>query len=402
MYDAIVLGARCAGAPTAMLLARKGYRVLLVDKATFPSDIMSTHYIHPLGVAQLKRWGLLNQIIASNCPPVSRAYFDFGSFSLVGATLPVDGVAAAYVPRRRVLDKILVDAAVEAGAELREGFNVQEILMEGDRVVGIASPGSGGTSLAEKARIVVGADGMRSLVARTVRAPMYHTKPSLSCCYYAYWSGIALEGVEFSPRERCTILAFPTNDGYACIGLEWDHERFDTFRADVTGNFMKTLDLVPGLAERVRDGKQEERIVGTGDLPNFFRKPYGPGWALVGDAGYHKDPVLGHGISDAFRDAELVAEAIDAGLSGRQPLQEALANYEQRRNEVAMPIYEVNSQFATQEPPSAEMQLLFQALRTNQVEVDCFLAALEGTISPAEFFAPENVARIIGAARLQA
>ncbi len=122
----------------------------------------------------------------------------------------------------------------------------------------------------------------------------------------------------------------------------------------------------------------------------------------MGDAGYHKDPVLGHGISDAFRDAELVAEAIDAGLSGRQPLQEALANYEQRRNEVAIPIYEVNSQFATQEPPSAEMQLLFQALRTNQIEMDYFLAALEGTISPAEFFAPENVTRIIGAAKLQA
>src|SRR5579864_5635767 len=137
MYDAIVIGARCAGSPTAMLLARKGYRVLLVDKATFPSDIMSTHYIHQPGVAQLQRWGLLENVIASNCPPILPFRFDLGPFILTGVPPQADGIAQAYCPRRTVLDKILVDAAVAAGAELREDFTVQEVLRDGQRVVGI-------------------------------------------------------------------------------------------------------------------------------------------------------------------------------------------------------------------------------------------------------------------------
>ena len=170
MYDAIVIGARCAGSPTAMLLARQGYRVLLVDRASFPSDTMSTHYIHQPGVAQLKRWGLLERVIISNCPPIRQIYFEIGPFesghhfTLTGAAPPAGDVAEAYCPRRRVLDMVLVDAAVAAGAELRENFLVQEILMEGDRVTGIRGRTRGSATVTEKARIVVGADGMLSLL----------------------------------------------------------------------------------------------------------------------------------------------------------------------------------------------------------------------------------------------
>ncbi len=395
MYDAIVIGARCAGSPTAMLLAQKGYRVLLVDKATFPSDTMSTHYVHPLGVAHLKRWGLFEQVIESNCPPVSRATFDLGPFALVASTLPVDGVAAAYVPRRTVLDTILVDAAVRSGVELREAFSVQELIMDGDRVTGIRERSERGTPVTEYARMIIGADGMRSLVARTVQAPEYHSIPSLGCGYYSYWSGIETEGVEFYPRDRCTLLAFPTNDHLVCVAIEWQHQLFPTIRSDIEGQFTRTLDLVPDFAERVRQGKREARFVGTADLPNFFRKPYGPGWALVGDAGYHKDPILAHGISDAFRDAELLAEAIHAGWSGQRPLDEALADYERQRNEAAFPIYELNTQFARQEPPSPQMQQLFMAMRGNQEATDRYFATIEGTISPAEFFSPQNIGQIM-------
>ncbi len=402
MYDAIVIGARCAGSPTAMLLARKGYRVLLVDKATFPSDIMSTHYIHQPGMAQLKRWGLLDKLIASNCPSISKGTFDFGPFALSGSPPPADGIADAYCPRRTVLDKLLVDAAVKAGAELREGFAVKEILMDGGRVTGIRGHAPGGATVTEQARFVIGAEGMRSLVARMVQAPAYHTKPSLTCGYYAYWSGISIEGFQVYPRDHCAIFAFPTNDNLVCIGIQWQHREFRAFRADIEGNFLKTVALVPAFAELVHNGRREERFVGTADLPNFFRKPYGPGWALVGDAGYHKDPHLGQGITDAFRDAELVAEAIDAGLSGRQPLEEALADYERQRNELTMPIYELNSRFAALEPPPLEMQQLFGALCGNQYETNRFFGTIAGTVPIPEFFAPENVARIIGAAKLQA
>src|SRR3954454_9628330 len=125
-YDAIVVGARCAGAPTAMLLAQKGYRVLVVDRATFPSDTVSTHVIHAPGVAALARWGLLEPVTSTGCPAVETYSFDFGPFGLTGTPRPRDGISSAYAPRRTVLDKILVDAAAAAGAELREGFSVEQ------------------------------------------------------------------------------------------------------------------------------------------------------------------------------------------------------------------------------------------------------------------------------------
>ncbi len=400
MYDAIVVGARCAGSPAAMLLARKGYRVLLVDRATFPSDTMSTHFIHPPGIARLKRWGLLERVAASNCPSFYKMTFDIGPFALVGSPPPADGgVAEHYCPRRTVLDKILVDAAVEAGAELREGFLVQELLMDGDRVTGIRGRAAGrGATVTEEARVVIGADGMRSLVARTVRAPEYNAKPALACAYYTYWSGVDIEGTEIYPRERWITIAFPTNDDLVCTFIEWPREEFHAVRTDVEGNFLKKLDLVPGLAERIRSGNREATFVGTTVLPNFFRKPHGPGWALVGDAGYHKDPYLAQGITDAFRDAELLAEAVDAGLSERRTFDEAMTHYERQRNEAAMPSYELNCQLARLEAPPPEMQHLFAALRGNQTQTDRFFGALEGTVPIPEFFSPENVQRIVSAA----
>src|SRR5450755_4432958 len=376
MYDAIVVGARCAGSPTAMLLARRGYQVLLVDKSTFPSDVPRSHFIHPPGVALLKRWGLLEKIIASNCPPVHELAFDLGPFVLVGSALPVDGIADVYCPRRTVLDKILVDAAAEAGSELRENFLAEEVLMDGNRVTGIRGQGAGGATVTEQAHVVVGADGMRSLVARTVEAPTYNTKPTLACAYFGYWSGVSIEHAELYSRDHRIIIAFPTNDDLVCIFIEWPIHEFHAFRTDIEGNFLRTIDLVPGLAERVRKGKQEGRFMGSGDLPNFYRKPYGSGWALVGDAGYHKDPYMAHGIMDAFRDAQRVAEAIDAGFSGRRELQEALADYERQRNEETMPIYELNSQLASLEPPPPGLQQLLGALYGNQAETNRFFSAL--------------------------
>lgn len=402
MYDAIVIGARCAGSPTAMLLARKGYRVLLVDKATFPSDIMSTHFIHQPGVACLKRWGLLDKVADSNAPPVINWTFDLGPFAFTGCPPPAGDVAEGYGPRRMVLDKILVDAAVEAGAELREGFSVQGIATDGDRVTGIRGRGRGGSTITEEARTVIGADGLHSIVARTVQASAYNERPPLSCAYYSYWSGVPVEGLEvYPPGERGprAMVTFSTNDGLTCLIVAWPHREFHEFRADIEGNYLKTVDLAPGLAERVRNGKREERFVGTADVPNFFRKPYGPGWALVGDAGYHKDPVTAQGITDAFRDAELLADAIDAGSSGRRPFDDALADYERQRNEAAMPMYEMTCGIASFEPPPPEMQQLFAALPRNQEAADRYVgAAWAGTVPIPEFFSPENMQQIMAAA----
>jgi 2-polyprenyl-6-methoxyphenol hydroxylase-like FAD-dependent oxidoreductase len=374
-----------------MLLARKGYRVLLVDRATFPSDIMSTHYIHQPGVAALKRWGVLDRLAVTDCPPIKQFALDLGVFTLVGSPPPSDGVSTGYGPRRTVLDKLLVDAAGEAGVEMREAFTVQDLIWDGDRVTGIRGHSPGGMIVTEQARIVIGADGLHSLVARLAQAPTYHERPSISCAYYSYWSGVPVENFELHLRPHRAVWSIPTNNGLSLVGVGWPHSEFAAYRADIEGNYLKTIEQMPDLAERIHEGTREERFVGTADVPNFFRKPYGPGWALVGDAGYHRDPCTAQGMSDAFRDAESLAEALDQGLTGRRSLDAALAAYEQQRNEATLAMFEYTCQFATLEVP-AEMQQLLGALRYNQPEADRFFGTLAGTVSIPEFYAPEHLA----------
>lgn len=395
MYDAIVVGARCAGSPTAMLLARAGHRVLLVDKADFPSDTLSTHYIHQPGVACLHHWGLLPEIVDSNCPPIRSYTLDVGPFALRGAPPPAGDVADAYSVRRTILDHVLVEAAERAGVEVRTRFAVEGLVTEGDRVVGVRGRTAGGLPVTERARMVIGADGRFSLVARAVDAPAYDVQPATTCAYYTYWSGVEMEGAELYPRPGRMIVAAPTNDGQVLTIAFWPLSEFKQVRSDIEGNFREVLELAPGLAERIRHGRRSDRFRGTTQLDNYFRRPYGDGWALVGDAGYHKDPILALGIADAFRDAELLADAVDAGLSGRRPLASALAAYERRRNETAASGFEATIQFARLEAPAPERQELFAALLHDQDETDRFFGTFAGTVPAAEFFAPENVARIV-------
>ncbi|MDQ2786006.1 MAG: NAD(P)/FAD-dependent oxidoreductase [Chloroflexota bacterium] len=350
MYDVIVVGARCAGSPTAMLLARKGYRVLLLDRHAFPSDTMHNHFIQLPGVLQLRRWGLLDQVAASNAPPIRVIATDLGDFLLPTPVAPLEDVDAHYAPRRFVLDTILVTSAVAAGADLREHFTVHEIVWDGDCVVGVRGRANGGAMVTEYGRIVIGADGARSIVARAVQAPTYNERPVVTCGYYSYFSDVSLVGNEVYLRPDCAHINFPTNNGLICAAIQVPIAEFHAFRADIEGNFFRALDRIPALGERVRAGQREERWYGTADLPNFFRKPYGPGWALVGDAGYTKDPMLAQGISDAFRDAEALAEAVDAGFTGDIPLADALAEYEQHRNDAAFSAYEANYAAATFAP----------------------------------------------------
>ena len=401
MYDAIVVGARVAGAPTAMLLARKGYRVLLLDRDTFPSDIMSTHFITQPGVAQLGRWGLLDALAATGCPPIARLRNSFGPIVLDGTPNPLEGAGVSYCPRRTVLDDLLVRAAVAAGADLREGFAVDEILFDGERVSGVRGRDrASGAPASETARIVIGADGLHSRVAAAVQPAEYNVRPGTSCGYYSYWSGIPDEGasITFSPERY--VFRFPTNGGLTCLAIELPKSAFASFREDIEGNFVRGLEATtPELAALAAAGRREERFTGISNLPNFYRTPFGPGWALVGDAGYHKDPVTGQGITDAFRDAELLASAIDAGFSEREPLQQALAGYEQQRNAATAAIYETTCQLASFTPPPPEQLALLAAIASNQEDVNRFFGLMSGSVRSEEFFAPSNVGRILARAR---
>jgi flavin-dependent dehydrogenase len=396
MFDAIVVGARCAGSPTAMLLGRRGYRVLLVDRARFPSDTISTHFIWAPGVACLKRWGLFDRLLASNCPTMTRLTLDLGVYELIGTPPPFQGASEMIAPRRTVLDKLLVDGAGEAGVEVREEFSVTGLTFSDGRVTGIKGRGRNGAEVEEHARIVIGADGFRSLVARTVGADEYNVRGQLSCCYYAYWSGVDRPLMPaIRPRPRRTVFNFPTNDGLEITPVCFPREDFEEFKSDFEGNLEAALAMVADFEGPLRSAQRVEHIVGTGDIPNFFRKPYGDGWALVGDAGYHKDPVTAQGISDAFRSAELLVEALDAGFSGARPLDEALANYQRARDEMFGPAFELTCGLATIAPPPPEMLAVYEALRTNEVERNRFFGCLAGTVPIPEYFAPENLSRIV-------
>jgi flavin-dependent dehydrogenase len=397
-HDVIVVGARCAGSPTAMLLARKGHRVLLVDRTTFPSDTLSTHLVHPPGVAALERWGLLHSLAASGCPPITNYRIDFGPFAIEASPKPAAGVSHAYAPRRSVLDKLLVDAAAEAGAELREGFTVDEVLVEDGSVTGIRGRGRHGPPVTERARVVVGADGLHSPVAKAVRARRYQEQPTLEASYYAYWSGLETNGFEGYIRPRRSWAAFPTHDDLTVVIVGWPRREFEANRGDVEGNYLRMFELAPEFAERVRAARRASRFAGTGDLPNFFRTPYGPGWALVGDAGYHKDPLTAQGISDAFRDAELLAGALDRWLAGGSGFEDELAEYQRARDGAALPMLELTCQLASMEPPPPPMRALLGALPGNQEAITGFVSVIAGTVAVPEFFDPANLQRIMAAA----
>jgi len=397
MYDAIVVGARCAGSTIAMILARRGYSVLLVDRDTFPSDVeTSTHLIHQRGVACLARWGVRDSVMAAASRPVRGCVIDMGPIQLAGSAPTVDGEAAAFAPRRILLDEILVRAAVNSGAQLHEGCRVETLLEEGGRVVGVKGHSATGGTLSAKARIVVGADGPSSRVAACVRAPKYNTKPALQGTAWIYWNDVPLDHLELHLRAYEAVYAFPTSHRSTLIGVNWAIDRFRSARRNVEGAYFDVLHrAAPGLAECTRGAHRTEEKVHLGSTRNFFRKACGPGWVLLGDAHYTKDPCTAQGMTDAFCGAEQLAEAVDRGLRGECELERALLDYERNRVAWATPFYELTCELATFAPPTPERVELFAALKGNRRDTDAFLGMVSEAVSPTDFFAPDNVARIL-------
>ena len=380
MYDAIVIGARCAGAPLAMLLARRGGRILLLDRATFPSEIRHGHYIHRHGPRRLAAWGVLDRLVSPDCPPIASVTLDLGDFPLTGRDLVVDGIAVGYAPRRSVLDHVLVRAAVEAGVELREGCTLEALLDDPSGVSGVRARGPHGSSFTERARLVIGADGRHSRVAALARAPMSEVHPAAASWYFSYWSGVACDGVELYVRGDRALFVHPTSDRLTAIFVAAPAPMRPRTRDAIEPHVMDAIDRVPALADRVREGRREERFYGAVDLPNFRRKPFGPGWALVGDAGCHKDPYLALGVCDAFRDADTLADAIDRGFSGRVPMADALADYESGRDDATRDDFAQNLHAARFAPPPPDVLRARAEARGDQAATNRLFLKREGLI----------------------
>jgi 2-polyprenyl-6-methoxyphenol hydroxylase-like FAD-dependent oxidoreductase len=250
--------------------------------------------------------------------------------------------------------------------------------------------------VADAATLVVGADGKHSLVADFVSAPKYNEQAAHSCGYYSYWAGVPLAGGEMYARERRMIGAWPTNGGLTMTYVAWPVGEFHAIRADAERSLLSALELAGDLGQRVRAGTRVETLRGTADLPSFFRTPFGPGWALVGDAGLVMDPITGQGIADAFRDAELLTEAIDAGLSDRESMNKAMAAYEEKRNRAAQGMYDFTTKLAAFPPPKVEEMVLFESLAGRADQIERFLGFLTGTVPAEDYFSPANLRRVLG------
>jgi flavin-dependent dehydrogenase len=384
-HDVVVVGARVAGSATAMLLARLGHDVVIVDQASFPSDTVSTHSIARSGVVQLRRWGLLDEVLASGAPAIRQVTFNAAGESTSRTIKDKAGVDFLVAPRRYVLDTLLATAAEHAGAEVRPGVTVTGLQRDGrGRVVGVDGQDRAGAPVGIDARYVIGADGLGSQVARSVGAAINEAGQAGGAVQYAYYDGIPWSGIEFFVAERSFAGVFPTHDGQACIWVcnpSADAKairRRTGSRVEAFGQLLERS--APELAERVRQARRTSPVQGMLRQPNQLRQAFGPGWALVGDAGYYRDAITAYGISDAFRDAELLAVALDRALDGDGEDTTALAAYQQQRDQALAEIFEITCRLAAYPPVPTFIELQKQL----SAAIDKEAAALAARAAPGE------------------
>jgi len=381
-YDAVVVGGRVAGAATALLLARAGLRVVVVERGRQGSDTVSTHAFMRAGVLQLSRWGLLDSIERAGTPPVRRTVFHHPGLEPVTVTIrPRGGVDALYAPRRFVLDEILLDSALEAGAEALRA-TVTEVLQGDDgRVVGVRLIRPDGSGRTLRARHVIGADGIASVVARQVGAEVLRRGRHASAVLYRYHDALPTDGYEWFYAPGTGAGLIPTNGGQTCTFVGTTPLRMREARRSGAEEAFATLLREAGrsLADRTLEARPVGRLHGWAGHPGFLRRVHGPGWALVGDAGYYKDPITTHGMTDALRDAQLLADAVVAAASGRTHERMAMARYQSIRDRLSHRLFEATEAVAAYDWDTPTIQRL---LREVSASMSDELDHLNGLLDP--------------------
>lgn len=351
-----------------MLLARRGLRVLVVDPLKRGSDTLSTHALMRGAVLQLHRWGLLDAIRSAGTPAIRKTTFHYGEEAVEVPIKARDGVDALYAPRRTVLDPVLVDAAVEAGAEVKHGVSVVDVLRDGDgRVRGAKIAGSDRSVIDVAADLVIGADGVRSRVARLVDAPLDYSVTHAATSIYGYWRGLPHDGTHWYYGVGASVGYIPTNDGETCVFTLISKDRFESDRLEGLEALHRNAleDVSSELAGGVEAGEQSSQLRAFAGMPGFLRRCVGPGWALVGDAGYFRDPITAHGITDALCEAELLARAVTRGGD------DALTEYHTGRSERVRELLDVTDRIASMEWDMDEVKELHLKLsREMKAEVD--------------------------------
>jgi flavin-dependent dehydrogenase len=399
MYNAIIVGGRVAGATTALLLAERGYQVLLLDRDRFPSPVLSTHVFFTDCLDVFERMGVLDEVLAIDAPRLTRMRFPY-----VEADFPeVNGRDFALCIRRETLDVIPLRACERhPNIEVHTETRVTELVWDDERVVGVQCRARGSVETFEaRAKIVIGADSRHSLVAREVRAEAYDEVPALFAWYYGYFKDVPLDDPPsvYAARtslpevnaEYAAAFVFPCEDNLTLVGFGVQRDRFDAFREDHRGNYFAGLRTLPQVMERLGDAELVGPIIGTGDLPNFLRMPFGPGWALVGDAGCHKDPHTIQGMGDAARSAVMLADELDAWWSGDKSESDAGQDYHRRRDADLRPMYDFTTN-RLQGQVDEEVWEAFGELTWQDPELArARVAATAHAIDPATVYSPEAV-----------
>lgn len=342
-YDAVIIGARCAGAATAMLLARQGARVLFVDRERDIYDTLSTHALMRPAVTLLDQWGLLGQIGDAGTPVVRSTHFHYGS-EHIAVPVKLDGNSEGlFAPRRWLLDRVLREAAVKAGAELHTGISLAQVLKDSSgRVTGAALRRSDSTIEHVFCDVLIGADGRRSMVAESVGAAFIARSEDCSATAYTYVSGLPNEGYRWYFGNKIAAGLIPTTDGMHCLFTSCAPSAFAArFKQDAFGGAMSILETwEPEIAADLRSRGPAERMRRYPGAPGHLRDCAGPGWALVGDAGYFKDPATAHGITDAFLDANRLSRALQIEPSHPQ-------SYQMERDEIAPTLFNLTQKIAS-------------------------------------------------------
>jgi 2-polyprenyl-6-methoxyphenol hydroxylase-like FAD-dependent oxidoreductase len=351
------------------------------------------------GAALLNSWGLLDELVASDTPAATRARFDIDGVMVAGDFPTVDGVGAVYSPRRLLLDDVLVRAARRAGAEIREGFTVQELLWSAGRVIGIRGrAGSGGVPVTERSTLVIGADGKHSTVARRVGARRYRARHPASFASYGYWAGVPLDATaRLYSRHGLAVAAFPTNDELSVVFVAQPRGGFDAYRRDVEDGFLAAADRCDDLGERLRDGHRVERIRTTPDLPQAVTVQHGPGWALAGDAGAVMDPVTAQGITHALRDASRLSAAILAGTDDPGQVDTRLAAAQRQRDAVLRPVFDGTARLARLPALNPVQRALLATAAEQPTLAAAFIAAFTGARPWQDSMTPTGMVRRLGA-----
>ncbi len=405
-YDAIIVGARAAGAVMAALMAQQNFRVLLVDRVTFPKTTLSCPLTFGNTFDVLKRIGVLEKIEAIGAPKLRLYQTQIGSVRLHGRMLPYAGFDYAYQIRRELYDEVIFKHVAQMpNVETRLGFNVTDLIWENERVVGVRGREGGGDEIEIRADAVIGADGIFSTIAEKVNAKKYNVIAGHTCIYFAYYENVKPAADEptatiyYDADEHFAFVTANSDSDLTVISISLPASQFERVRQNYENVHFEYAQKIPAMVERMCGAKRLSPVYGVSPRDSFYREPFGNGWVLIGDAAYYKDPLPGQGIHDALRSAELATRAFmeyRAQGKGARAWNDAFSIYHKTRDRETKAMYELTDFYADLERARTPQEMdFFRAIAEQPKWSNIYVSMFNGVTSVEWFRRFDTVMRIL-------